>query len=296
MFAACLIAALAFAPFDGAAARGAAADGDASDAPGAVAPSSPALLDAGFRELYQLNFDRAREQFLSYQKAQPNDPLGKAAEAASYLFEQFNAKGVFTSAFFLSDEKLLGGVDGKPSENRNDAFLNANRQARELARRWLQSNPHDAHGLLALTLADGMEADYTALIEKRQVASLTLIRNAENEARNLLAEDPSSQDAYVALGAGNYVLGCLPAYKRAFLWFGGVHGDRARGIEQLQLAADHGHYLQPYAKILLALALERERQMDRARALFAELAREFPANPVYAHELALLDQQSARKP
>jgi hypothetical protein len=294
--AACLIAAFAVGPFDCTAARGAAADNDVAESPSVAATPLPALLDAGFHELYQLNFERARSEFLSYQKAQPNDALGKAAEAASYLFEQFHAKGVLTSSFFLNDEKLLGGVGGKPSENRNEAFLRANSRAREMARQWLQTNPRDAHGLLALTLTDGMEADYDALIERKQFASLHLIRQAESEAKNLLAVDPSAQDAYVALGAGNYIIGCMPAYKRAFLWFGGVHGDRARGLEEMRLAAEHGHYLQPYAKILLALALEREHQMDRARVLFAELAHEFPANPVYARELALLDQRSARKP
>ena len=286
--AACAAAAFVFCAAYFIAARPAAAENDAAESPGVVAAPPAGILDAGFHELYQLNFQGARAQFLSYQKAQPQDPLGKAAEAASYLFEQFNAKGVFTSAFFLDDEKLLGGVDGKPSENRNEAFLEANRRAREMAREWLQSNPRDAHGLLVLTLTDGMEADYVALIEKRQFASLSLIRQAESEAKNLLAVDSSAQDAYVALGAGNYILGCLPAYKRAFLWLGGVHGDRARGIQQMQMAAEHGHYLQPYAKILLALALEREHQVDRARVIFSGLASEFPANPIYARELALL--------
>lgn len=293
-WAACAVAALMFCAPHSAAARPAAAENDAAESPGVAVIPPAGMLDAGFRELYQLNFQGARAQFLSYQNAQPQDPLGKAAEAASYLFEQFNAKGVFTSAFFLDDAKFLGGVDGKPSENRNDAFLGANRRARDMARQWLRSNPRDVHGLLALTLADGMEADYTALIEKRQLASISLIRQAESEAKDLLAVDPSAQDAYVALGAGNYIVGCLSAYKRAFVWFGGVHGDRARGIQQMQFAADHGHYLQPYAKILLALALEREHQTDRARAIFSSLAGEFPSNPLYARELALLNRGAGK--
>ena len=79
------------------------------------ADPAEALLETGFRELYELNFKGAREHFLSYQKMQPGDPMGKAAEAASYLYEEFNAKGVFTSEFFLNDYKLLGGVEGKAS-------------------------------------------------------------------------------------------------------------------------------------------------------------------------------------
>ena len=130
------------------------------------ADPSEALLEAGFRQLYELNFTGAREHFLSYQKMKPGDPMGKAAEAASYLYEEFNAKGVFTSEFFLNDNKLLGGVEGKASANRNDAFVDTNREAREMAKEWLKTRPNDPHGLLVLTLTDGMESDYDGIIEK----------------------------------------------------------------------------------------------------------------------------------
>jgi hypothetical protein len=213
--------------------------------------------------------------------------MGKAAEAASYLFEQFNAKGVLTSEFFLSDAKFLGGVDGDASQNQNPAFLEANNRARELAKRRLKSNPRDIHGLLALTIADGMESDYDALIIKKQLDGLKVMKQAEAEANILLAIDPSQQDANVALGMSNYVIGCLPGFKRALVWFGGIHGDRVRGMQEMASAAEHGHYLQPFAKVMLALAYEREHQMDRAHDLLSQLAIQFPANPVFARELAL---------
>jgi hypothetical protein len=268
---------------------------DAAKQAGAAVESDPAeaLLETGFHQLYELNFSGAREQFLSYQKMKPADPMGKAAEAASYLYEEFNAKGVFTSEFFLNDEKLLGGVEGKASANKNDAFVDANREAREMAKEVLKSNPSDTQGLLVLTLTDGMESDYDGIIEKKQLPALNMMKQAEHEAGVLLAIDPDAQDAYVALGASNYIIGCMPGFKRAFLWFGGVHGDRMKGMQQMQMAADHGHYLRPFAKILLALACEREHQMDRARKLLTELATEFPANPLYAHEIELLDHRIA---
>ena len=86
----------------------------------------------------------------------------------------------------------------------------------------------------------------------------------------------------------NYIIGCLPAYKHFVLRFGGVHGARVRGMDQLRMAATHGHYLQPLAKTMLALAAEREHQPQLARSLFAELSTEFPQNAVFAHELFLL--------
>lgn len=253
------------------------------------------LLDSGFRHLYELHFDDGRSEFLQYQKLHPEDPLGKAAEAASYLFEQFNTKGVLTSYFFLNDSKFLNGIDGNPNDNRNQSFLDSNHVARDMAKQRLAKFPKDPKGLLVLTMTDGMEADYDAIIEKKQMASLGLIRQAEAEARDLLVIDPNAQDAYVALGAGNYIIGSLPVYKRMFLSIGGIHGDRQRGMEELQSAATNGHYLQPFAKILLALASERERRHDRARSLLTELATEFPGNPLFARELALLQAGNAGK-
>ena len=260
-------------------------------APSHIEPSTPAsVLDAGFRNLYELNFKRGRERFLSYQKLAPNDPMGKAAEAASYLYEQFNTKGIFTSEFFLNDQKFLGGASGTPTENHNGPFLEANRMAREMANERLKADPLDRQGLLVLTMTDGMEADYDALIVKKQMAALGLTKQADAEALKLLAVDPKAEDAYMALGAANYIIGSLPVYKRAFLWFGGVHGDRERGMEQLQRTADHGHYLQPFAKAWLALASEREHQPERARLLLEQLVAEFPSNPLFARELALLNR------
>ena len=260
-------------------------------APSHIEPSTPAsVLDAGFRNLYELNFKRGRERFLSYQKLAPNDPMGKAAEAASYLYEQFNTKGIFTSEFFLNDQKFLGGASGTPAENHNGPFLEANRMAREMANERLKADPLDRQGLLVLTMTDGMEADYDALIVKKQMVALGLTKQADAEALKLLAVDPKAEDAYMALGAANYIIGSLPGYKRAFLWFGGVHGDRERGMEQLQRTADHGHYLQPFAKAWLALASEREHQPERARLLLEQLVAEFPSNPLFARELALLNR------
>jgi hypothetical protein len=56
-------------------------------------------------------------------------------------------------------------------------------------------------------------------------------------------------------------------------------------MQQLETAADNGHYLRPFAKILLALAALREKRRDLARRQFTELAAEFPENPLFVNEL-----------
>lgn len=264
---------------------------------GAVIEANPSanLLESGYKHLYELNFTAARTDFVDYQKAQPDDPLGKASEAASYLFEQFHARGVLTSEFFVNDATFLGGVPGTAEANRNPGFVEANSQAREQAKKLLKSNPNDIHGLLALTIADGMESDYDAIVIKKQLPGLSMMRQAEADAKTLLAIDPTQQDANVALGMSNYVIGSLPSYKRAFLWFGGLHGDKQRGMDQMGSAAEHGHYLQPFAKVMLALAYEREHRPAQARELLAELAVEFPGNAVFARELELVENPACCK-
>jgi hypothetical protein len=263
----------------------------ATNGPVLSADTSPQLLDTGFKKLYELNFDGARADFLEYQKIRPDDPMGKAAEAASYLYEQFDTKGILSSEFFLNDQRFLGGVEGSPAQNRNERFETAVHASRDMAKKRVKANSHDVQGLLVLTIADGMESNYNAFIQKKQMAALSFMKQGEAEANAVLSIDPSQQDAYVALGMANYVIGSLPSYKRAFLFFGGVHGDKTKGMDLMSTAAEHGRYLSPFAKIMLALAYEREHQPEKARALLTELSVQFPSNRIFAHELVLMDQR-----
>ena len=258
-------------------------------AAGAAAPA--AETEEGFRLLYELRFEQARSRFVSWQAAHPGDALGYAWLAATYLFEEFYEQGVLTSEFFLDDTRLLGGIRGRLNEQRGSAFRVAAMKAEELARRRLRIEAANPEALLALTITTGMQADYTGLIEGRQLESLRLTRQAERYAENLLSVRPDAADAYVTLGAANYIIGSLPAHKRFFLWFGGIHGDRLRGAMQLQMAAMDGQYLRPFAKVLLALVARREDQPELARKLLEELSAEFPANPLFHRELALLKEK-----
>jgi hypothetical protein len=245
-------------------------------------------LDAGFHLLYELKLLEARALFEAWLKSHPADPLGSASEAASYLFEECYQQGVLTSAFFLDDKRFLGEIPLKPDPDLRAAFFAADKQAQGLAQLRLKTNPNDVNALFAMTLSAGMEADYASLIEKHQLQSLGMIRAADKYGKRLLAVAPEAFDAYLTLGAANYIIGSLPASKRFFLFFAGIHGDKSGGIQQLEVAAAHGHYLRPFAKILLALAALRERRTEVARIQFKELVEEFPQNPLFLTELTRL--------
>jgi predicted Zn-dependent protease len=75
---------------------------------------------------------------------------------------------------------------------------------------------------------------------------------------------------------------------RWLLRLGGGATDRGLGLEKLRITAEKGHYLLPFARLLLAVAALREHQTDRARDILAELAKQYPHNPLYREELARL--------
>jgi tetratricopeptide (TPR) repeat protein len=245
-------------------------------------------LDAGFHLLYELKPEEARGQFEALQMSHPEDPLGSAAEAAAYLFEECYRQGVLTSEFFLDNKRFLGKIPLKPDPELRAAFFAADKRAQDLAQLQLKSNPDDPNALFVMTLSVGMEADYASLIDKKQLDSLKKIREADKYAKKLLVIAPEAADAYLGLGTANFIIGSLPGIKKFFLGFAGVHGDKKVGIQQLEIAADRGRYLRPFAKILLALAALREKKPDVARAQLTELVMEFPENPLFASELAKL--------
>ena len=246
-------------------------------------------LDAGFHLLYELKPEAARAQFAAWRVSYPEDPLGSAAEAASYLFEECYRQGVLTSEYFLDNKRFLGKIPIKPNPGLREAFFAADVRAQTLAKLRLQVDSDDVNALFAMTLSLGMQADYASLIEKRQLESLGMIRDADKFAKRLLVVNPDAADAYLTLGAANYIIGSLPALKRFFLHFKGISGDKCVGLQQLEIAASRGRYLRPFAKILLAMAALREKKTALARVQLAELVAEFPENPLFCRELAKLD-------
>ncbi len=252
-------------------------------------------LEAGFNSLYELKPEEAHKQFEAWEKSHPQDPLGYASEAAAYLFEECYRQGILTSEFFLDDKRFFGKIPLKPNPELRSAFFAADQKAQNLAQIELKRNPDDPNALFAMSLSLGMQADYASLIDKRQLDSLKKIREADVYSKKLLLVSPDAADAYLGLGTANYIIGSLSGIKRLFLGLAGIHGNKKLGIKQLEIAATRGHYLRPFAKILLAMVALREKRPEVARTQLTELVAEFPENPLFASELAKLGPPPAAK-
>jgi len=254
----------------------------AKDIPGPVAVSP---LDKGFSGLYNLDFGAAQADFATWQKLHPDDPMGPASEAAGFLFAEFNRLGVLEAQFYENDDQFAQRPKLTPDPALHDNFQKAIARTETLAKAKLTKDPKDRDALFATTLSAGLQADYAALIEKRNMASLHYTKQASISAQQLLAVCPDCYDALLATGFSKYIIGSMSAPVRWILRMGGLPADKQGGISDLQTTAAHGHYLAPFARILLAIAYAREKDRARAVELLAGLQREFPGNTLFPREI-----------
>ena len=260
--------------------------------PYALAKDIPATsvspLDRGFNGLYNLDFGGAQQEFTAWQKLHPDDPMGPVSEAAGFLFSEFNRLGVLEAQFYENDEAFADRPKVSPDPDLRSHFQNAIDRTENLARARLAKDPKDRDALFAKTLSSGLQADYAALIDKRNMASLHFTKQASVSAQELLAVCSDCYDALLATGFSKYVIGSMAAPVRWILRLGGLPADKQGGIADLQTTAAHGHYLAPFARILLAIAYVREKNKDHALELLGGLQHEFPGNTLFPREIAHL--------
>jgi hypothetical protein len=250
--------------------------------------SASPSLDRGYHSMYNLQFAAAQQEFSGWQKQHPDDPLGPVSEAAGLLFSELNRLGVLETRLFQDDSRFEKRKKLTPDSDLRMRFNAALQRAEAYARVALSRNANDENALFALALAAGLRADYTALVEKRNMASLRHTKEASSFAKKLLGIAPQYYDAYLATGVSKYIVGSLVAPVRWFVRLAGYEGDKDAGMKELQLAADRGRYLAPFARILLCVAYLRDQKKEQARQLLAGLRSDFPNNDLFARELARL--------
>lgn len=244
------------------------------------------VLEHGYQDMYNLDFLAAHNIFRGYQQGHPDDPMGYVSNAAAYLFSEFNRLHILESDLFTDDAKFEHRGKLAPDQAVKVEFEKELSKSDAAAEKVLAQNPGDVNALFAEVLSNGLRGDYTALIEKRNIASLSYMKTSRLTAQKLLVSDPTCYDAYLAVGVENYLLGVNSAPVRWVLRLTGSETDKEEGLQRLRLTADKGHYLAPFARLLLAVAALRDKDRQTARVLLAGLAKEFPGNQLYVTELA----------
>jgi len=255
----------------------------------AAATGSPPSLEHGFRLMYSLDFLPADRELSEWQSQHPGNPLGPMSRAANVLFAELDRAGILQAQFFVDDASFTSRKPAAPDPQLCRQFEARLADAEAQATSRLRADPHDHDALFALAMVHGLRADYAALIEGRGMAALSHTRQAARLARTLLDEAPDYVDAYLATGIAQYIVGSLVAPVRWVLRLAGYAGDKAQGMHELELVAERGPLLGPFARILLAIAYLRDHRKEEALQVLSGLNRDFPSNPLFAREIQRLD-------
>src|SRR5262245_23618103 len=243
----------------------------------AVTATDPESLDTGFRHMYNLDFAAAHKTFEAWKELHPDDPLGAASNAAAYLFSEFERLHILDLDLFTDNDKI-SDLKLDPDPKLKAAFEAELAKADGIAAKILGQSSQDRGALFAKVLTDGLRGNYAALIEKQQKDGLNFWKSSRMTAARLIAIDRAYNDAYLAVGLENYVLGLRSAPVRWMLRLGGAQTSKDKGVAKLKVTAEKGRYLAPYARLLLAIAALREQDRNTAQKLLAELTLEFPQN------------------
>jgi hypothetical protein len=254
-----------------------------------------ALLDQSYNAMYNLRFDDAMRLAEAAKNMATDDPVPWMAQACAVLFREFDRMHILRSELFGSDDRFIDGSPIAWDRQARKDFDHALNGSEKLAEERLRQNKNDPRALFALALTNGLRADDTALIAKKKFTALSFTKAANGYAERLLARSPDYYDAYLATGMGKYIIGGKAAPVRWVLRLGGFKGDQEQGVKELTLVADHGRYLLPFARILLAFDDLRHKNRTAARQKLEWLREHFPNNPLFAQEIAKLDHLVVRQ-
>lgn len=245
-------------------------------------------LDRAYEKMYNFDFAGAHRLIDAYVAANEADPMGYASRASAHLFSEMDRLGILAADFFLDDDKIADKKKLKPDPAVRDAFYWSIRQSRERAEMQVAADRTDTNALLALSMAFGLLTDYTAFVEKRQLASLTYAKQSQQYAVRLLSIDPGYADAYLTTGVSEYLLGSVPFFVKWFVKFEQTQGSKEQAIKNLSVVAKSGRFFGPFARILLAVVALREKRPSDAHNWLAGLVKDFPGNPLLRREFMKL--------
>jgi hypothetical protein len=246
----------------------------------------------GWLKMYDLKFEEAHRTFARWQETHPDDSLGPASDAAAYLFSELARLGALEAELFVEDARFTNRKRLSPDPVVKLHFTQQIAQADRLADSTLQRSDSDANALFVKLLTFGLRADYAALIDKQNFTALSYTKKGHPYADKLLSVKPDAFDAYLGSGVENYLLSLKPAPLRILLRLTGSRIDREKGLQHLEKTALHGYYLEPFAKLLLAVAALRDNNRERAREILSGLRDRFPDNELYSRELDRLTSEN----
>jgi len=258
------------------------ASSDANSTSLAYRPHDPLNLTA-FNHFYNLDYDRAVQEFEQVLARHPDDPFAVNHLLTSTLFRELYRMGVLNTGEYANDSFI--SAPHRPADPKvKEQIKNLVDRALQLEEKRLAVNSNDVDALYARGVTRAQFATYTALIERAWFSALRNAVGARRDHERVLELSPSTVEAKLIVGAHNYVVGSLPWGVKVAASMVGLGGNKEKGLEYLKECAQGNGETSIDAQILLAVFLRREHRYDEALPIVRSLVPRFPQDVLLALE------------
>jgi tetratricopeptide (TPR) repeat protein len=168
--------------------------------------------------------------------------------------------------------------DEQTRQKYQDAMLNYVDETLTRGERRTAENTKDSEAYLAMAMAKIAKVRW-AIQRRRYLVIAKETSNIWDYLKKVREGNPDNYDVLFLMGTFHYQIDHLPGLTRFVSSILITSGDKVKGLQELELAAQKGNNLKQLAQVELASAyLYFEKQPARALTIYTELKQKFPNN------------------
>ncbi|KAF0157912.1 MAG: hypothetical protein FD159_1268 [Syntrophaceae bacterium] len=191
---------------------------------------------------------------------EPDNPTGYALEAMLHLF-------AYEMCFTLEQR-----------QKEKDAILYFSEEALARGEKRITKHPKDSQAYLAMALAKIAKV-YWAIKEKRYLVMAQETANIWSYLETAKSIDPNNYDVDFLMGLLHYHIDHFPGMTGFLSSLLITEGNREKGLQEIQTAAQKGYLLREMARAeLVSVYLNYEKQPTKALPILQDMRNKFPNN------------------
>ncbi len=241
-------------------------------------PEFMAQVEVGFRHIYDLDYQEARNTFEALQERYPSHPAPPIYVAMSiWLRELFTRQELDLDKFIAPSHFDRPTSRTMPASDRQ-LFFSLIEQSQQLSQAILEKEPANPDARYFLGSSEGVLASFAITVDRSKSTAFDHGKRAYKLHQQLVEENRQYYDAYLSVGLYEYVVGNLPWYIKWLAAIVGYRGSVQRGFEYLELAATRGQFVKDDARVLQMVLFVREKRFSEALANVRLLEAKAPRN------------------
>src|SRR5580698_4462486 len=250
-------------------------------------------VEAAFGHFYNLEYDRAIQEFEKVMDRHPGDPSAVNHLLTTVLMRELYRMGAMNSGEYANDS-FIGDAHRAADPKVTERIKKLVERAEGLEEQQLKVNPNNVDALYARGVTRAQFALYTALLERAWFSALRNAVGARHDHERVLELDPHYTDAKLVVGAHNYVMGSLSFAVRMAVSLAGLSGDKDKGLQYLNDAYHGNGETSVDAGIVLMVFLRREHRYGEAFQIASTISPRFPRDYLLPLEEANLLRVSGK--